>query len=234
MSCLRPLLSVIPLTSATGTTGAQGLVTETSLSQFPNPARRARFASEFMVLVIDNYDSFTYNLVQYLGEMQVSLEVRRNDQITLPEIERLNPDRILVSPGPCSPREAGLSNEIIRSFAGRRPIFGVCLGHQCIGHTFGGNVVVNYRMMHGKTSLIYHDGKDLFQGMPNPFEATRYHSLVIQRETFPACLEITAWTDEGEIMGVRHRELPVWGVQFHPESILTESGRQILSNFLKL
>ncbi|MHB1306690.1 MAG: anthranilate synthase component II [Limisphaerales bacterium] len=187
-----------------------------------------------MVLVIDNYDSFTYNLVQYLGEMQVSLEVRRNDQITLPEIERLNPDRILVSPGPCSPREAGLSNEIIRSFAGRRPIFGVCLGHQCIGHTFGGNVVVNYRMMHGKTSPIYHDGRDLFQGMANPFEATRYHSLVIQRETFPACLEITAWTDEGEIMGVRHRELPVWGVQFHPESILTESGRQILSNFLKL
>jgi len=187
-----------------------------------------------MVLVIDNYDSFTYNLVQYLGEMQVKLAVHRNDQITLAEIEALRPDRILVSPGPCSPKEAGLSNDIIRTFAGRVPIFGVCLGHQCIGHVFGGNVVVNYRMMHGKTSPIHHCGKDLFEGMPNPFAATRYHSLVIARDSLPDCLEATAWTDEDEIMGVRHKTLPIWGVQFHPESILTESGRQILANFLKL
>lgn len=187
-----------------------------------------------MVLVIDNYDSFTFNLVQYLGEMGVALQVRRNDQITLPEIETLQPERILISPGPCSPRESGLSNEIIRGWAGRVPILGVCLGHQCIGHVFGGNVVVNYRMMHGKTSPIHHNGRDLFAGLPNPFAATRYHSLVIQRESLPDCLEITAWTDEGEIMGVRHKTLPIWGVQFHPESILTENGRLILANFLKL
>ena len=187
-----------------------------------------------MLLVIDNYDSFTYNLVQYLGEMQVKMEVHRNDQISLDQIRSLNPDRILISPGPCSPRESGLSNEIIRTFSEKIPTLGVCLGHQCIGHVFGGNVVVNYRMMHGKTSLIKHNGKDLFEGMPNPFAATRYHSLVIQRDTLPACLEITAETDEGEIMGVKHKELPIWGVQFHPESILTESGRQILQNFLKL
>ena len=187
-----------------------------------------------MVLVIDNYDSFTYNLVQYLGELKVGLQVHRNDQISLEQIRALKPDRILISPGPCSPRESGLSNEIIREFGKGVPLFGVCLGHQCIGHTFGGNVVVNYRMMHGKTSLIKHNGKDLFEGMPNPFAATRYHSLVIQRESLPDCLEITAETEEGEIMGVRHRELPIWGVQFHPESILTESGRQILQNFLKL
>jgi anthranilate synthase/aminodeoxychorismate synthase-like glutamine amidotransferase len=187
-----------------------------------------------MVLVIDNYDSFTFNLVQYLGEMGVALQVRRNDQITLPEIETLQPERILISPGPCSPRESGLSNEIIRGWAGRVPILGVCLGHQCIGHVFGGNVVVNYRMMHGKTSPIHHNGRDLFAGLPNPFAATRYHSLVIQRESLPDCLEITAWTDEDEIMGVRHKTLPIWGVQFHPESILTESGRMILANFLKL
>jgi anthranilate synthase/aminodeoxychorismate synthase-like glutamine amidotransferase len=187
-----------------------------------------------MVLVIDNYDSFTYNLVQYLGEMGADLKVVRNDQITLAEIEALKPERILISPGPCSPRESGLSNDIIRHFAGKVPIFGVCLGHQCIGHTFGANVVVNYRMMHGKTSPIRHNGRDLFEGMPNPFPATRYHSLVIQRDTLPACLEITAETDEGEIMGVKHKELPIWGVQFHPESILTENGRTILKNFLKL
>ncbi len=187
-----------------------------------------------MVLVIDNYDSFTYNLVQYLGEMQVELQVHRNDRISMEQIQKLAPERILISPGPCSPRESGLSNEIIRTFGPRVPTFGVCLGHQCIGHVFGGNVIVNYRMMHGKTSLIKHNGKDLFAGMPNPFAATRYHSLVIQRESVPDCLEITAETEEGEVMGVRHRQYPIWGVQFHPESILTENGRQILKNFLNL
>jgi anthranilate synthase component II len=187
-----------------------------------------------MVLVIDNYDSFTFNLVQYLGEMGVPLEVHRNDQITLDRIEALKPERILISPGPCSPRESGLSNDIIKAWSGRVPILGVCLGHQCIGHVFGANVVVNYRMMHGKTSPIHHNGRDLFAGMPNPFPATRYHSLVILRNSLPTCLEVTAWTDEDEIMGVRHSSLPIWGVQFHPESILTESGRTILANFLKL
>ena len=187
-----------------------------------------------MLLVIDNYDSFTYNLVQYLGEMGVALQVHRNDQITLEQIRALKPERIMISPGPCSPREAGLSNEIIRTFGPEVPLFGVCLGHQCIGHTFGGQVVVNYRMMHGKVSPIKHDGRDLFQDMPNPFNATRYHSLVIKRESLPECLEITAETEEGEIMGVRHKRYPIWGVQFHPESILTESGRTILKNFLEL
>jgi anthranilate synthase component 2 len=187
-----------------------------------------------MVLVIDNYDSFTYNLVQYLGELKVDLQVHRNDQISMDQIRALKPERILISPGPCSPRESGLSNEIIREFGKAVPLFGVCLGHQCIGHTFGGNVIVNYRMMHGKTSLIKHNGKDLFEGMPNPFAATRYHSLVIERNSLPACLEVTAETEEGEIMGVKHKDLPIWGVQFHPESILTESGRQIMKNFLKL
>ena len=187
-----------------------------------------------MVLVIDNYDSFTYNLVQYLGEMQVEMKIYRNDQITLEAIADLHPERILISPGPCSPKESGLSNEIIRRFSSRIPTLGVCLGHQCIGHTFGGNVIVNYRMMHGKTSLIKHNGKDLFEGMPNPFSATRYHSLVIERSSLPECLEVTADTEEGEIMGVRHKEYPIWGVQFHPESILSENGRQILANFLKL
>jgi anthranilate synthase/aminodeoxychorismate synthase-like glutamine amidotransferase len=188
-----------------------------------------------MVLVIDNYDSFTYNLVQYLGELGADLQVRRNDEITLDAIRALKPERILVSPGPCSPRESGLSNDVIRTFSKEGiPIFGVCLGHQCIGHTFGAEVVVNYRMMHGKTSPIRHNGKDLFEGMPNPFTATRYHSLVIKRDTVPDCLEITAESDEAEIMGVRHRTLPIWGVQFHPESILTENGRQIMRNFLKL
>ena len=187
-----------------------------------------------MLLVIDNYDSFTYNLVQYLGEMKVDLQVHRNDQISLSQIDELRPDRILISPGPCSPKESGLSNEIIRTFGSKVPLLGVCLGHQCIGHTFGANVVVNYRMMHGKTSPIKHNGRDLFRDMPNPFAATRYHSLVINRDTLPESLEITAETEEGEIMGIRHRELPIWGVQFHPESILTESGRKILENFLTL
>src|SRR5262249_11542379 len=187
-----------------------------------------------MVLIIDNYDSFTYNLVQYLGELKVELQVQRNDQISLEQVRAWQPERILISPGPCSLRESGLSNDIIREFGPKIPLFGVCLGHQCIGHVFGAKVVVNYRMMHGKTSLIKHNGQDLFEGMPNPFAATRYHSLVIQRDTLPECLDVTAETDEGEIMGVRHKSLPIWGVQFHPESILTESGRQILRNFLKL
>jgi anthranilate synthase/aminodeoxychorismate synthase-like glutamine amidotransferase len=187
-----------------------------------------------MMLIIDNYDSFTYNLVQYLGEMQVEMEIHRNDQITLDRIEELRPERILVSPGPCSPREAGLSNEIIRTFGPRIPLLGVCLGHQCIGHSFGGQVIVNYRMMHGKTSAIEHSGQELFRDMPNPFQATRYHSLLLQRDSLPDCLEITAQSDEGEIMGIRHKTLPIWGVQFHPESILTQNGRTVLKNFLKL
>lgn len=187
-----------------------------------------------MLLVIDNYDSFTYNLVQYLGELAVELQVHRNDQISLEQVRALAPERILISPGPCSPREAGLSNDIIRTFGPQIPTLGVCLGHQCIGHVFGGNVVVNYRMMHGKTSLIQHNGRDLFAGMSNPFAATRYHSLVIERGSLPDCLEITAQTAEGEIMGVRHKQHPIWGVQFHPESILTQNGRQMLKNFLSL
>ncbi len=188
-----------------------------------------------MLLVIDNYDSFTFNLVQYLGEMGVDMEVHRNDEISVDRALALGPERVLISPGPCSPREAGLSNHLIEAFAARKvPILGVCLGHQCIAHTFGAKVVVNYRMMHGKTSPIFHDGRDLFEGMPNPFLATRYHSLVARRDTIPPELEITAWTAEDEIMGLRHRELPIWGVQFHPESILTENGRQILRNFLRI
>jgi len=194
----------------------------------------AKCDSRSVVLVIDNYDSFTYNLVQYLGEMKVPMVIRRNNHITLDEIRALKPERILVSPGPCSPRESGLSNDIIREFGPKTPLLGVCLGHQCIGYTFGADVVVNYRIMHGKTSPIRHNGKDLFRDLPNPFAATRYHSLVIKRETLPACLEVTAETDEGEIMGVRHKEHPIWGVQFHPESILTENGRSILRNFLAL
>ena len=187
-----------------------------------------------MMLVIDNYDSFTYNLVQYLGEMQVEMQVHRNDRISLEQIEALKPERILISPGPCSPRESGLSNDIIRRFGDHVPLLGVCLGHQCVGHVFGARVIVNYRMMHGKVSLIKHNGQDLFAGLPNPFEATRYHSLVIDRQSLPECLELTAETEEGEIMGVRHKHFPIWGLQFHPESILTPNGRQILANFLKL
>jgi anthranilate synthase/aminodeoxychorismate synthase-like glutamine amidotransferase len=187
-----------------------------------------------MVLVIDNYDSFTYNLVQYLGEQRAALQVHRNDQITLDQIRALKPERILISPGPCSPNEAGLSNEIIKTFGPTTPLLGVCLGHQCIGHVYGGDVIVNYRLMHGKTSPIKHTGKGMFAGMPSPFIATRYHSLVINRETIPDCLEITAETGEGEIMGVQHKVHPVHGVQFHPESILTEEGRRMIGNFLKL
>jgi anthranilate synthase/aminodeoxychorismate synthase-like glutamine amidotransferase len=185
-----------------------------------------------MILMIDNYDSFTYNLVQYLGELGADVRVYRNDQTTVSEIERLAPEKIVISPGPCTPREAGVSCEVIRHFAGRVPLLGVCLGHQCIGEVFGGEIVRAPSLFHGKTSMIYHDGRTIFQGLPRPFEATRYHSLVIRRETLPACLELSAETDDGVIMGVRHRELPIEGVQFHPESILTREGKNVLANFL--
>lgn len=187
-----------------------------------------------MILMIDNFDSFTYNLVQYFGEMGEELLVFRNNAISIDEIEKLQPSRIVISPGPCTPREAGVSVDVIRHFAGKIPILGVCLGHQCIGYAFGGEIVRADRLMHGKTSMIYHDGKGVFAGLPNPFEATRYHSLVIQRATIPECLEVTAETDIEEIMGVRHKEFPVEGVQFHPESILTQCGKQLLRNFLDM
>ncbi len=185
--------------------------------------------------MIDNYDSFTYNLVQYLGELGEDVRVFRNDQITLEQIAELAPDRIVISPGPCTPNEAGVSVEVIRTLGGVMAILGVCLGHQSIGQAYGGRIVRAKRLMHGKTSLIHHRGQGVFAGLPSPFEATRYHSLVIERDTLPDCLEVTAWTEEDdEIMGVRHRELPVEGVQFHPESILTEHGHALLSNFLKM
>jgi anthranilate synthase/aminodeoxychorismate synthase-like glutamine amidotransferase len=187
-----------------------------------------------MLLVIDNYDSFTYNLVQYFGELGAQITVKRNDEITLAGIEALKPERICISPGPCSPKEAGISNEVIRTFGPRLPLFGVCLGHQCIGDVFGGEVVRAGRLMHGKTSPILHDGKGVFADLPSPFEATRYHSLLVRRESFPDCLEISAETAEGEIMGLRHRVLPIHGVQFHPESILTLEGKKLLQNFLAL
>ncbi len=185
-----------------------------------------------MIIMIDNYDSFTYNLVQYLGEMGQQLKVFRNDKITIEEIEQMHPDRIVISPGPCTPKEAGISVEVIRHFAGKVPILGVCLGHQSIGYAFGAEIVRAQRLMHGKTSMIYHDGEGVFRGLPNPFEATRYHSLVIRRETIPDCLQITAETDMREIMGVRHKEYPIEGVQFHPESILTQEGKHLLANFI--
>jgi len=185
-----------------------------------------------MILMIDNYDSFTYNLVQYLGEMGQQLKVFRNDKITVEQIEELKPDRIVISPGPCTPNEAGVSVATIERFAGKIPILGVCLGHQSIGQAFGGDIVRAPRLMHGKTSMIHHDGEGVFAGLPNPFEATRYHSLVIRRETIPDCLQITAETDMREIMGVRHKEYPVEGVQFHPESILTTEGKKLLANFV--
>ena len=185
-----------------------------------------------MILMIDNYDSFTYNLVQYLGEMGQQLKVFRNDKITVEGIEELEPDRIVISPGPCTPNEAGVSVATIERFAGKIPILGVCLGHQSIGQAFGGDIVRAPRLMHGKTSMIHHDGEGVFAGLPNPFEATRYHSLVIRRETIPDCLQITAETDMREIMGVRHKEYPVEGVQFHPESILTTEGKKLLANFV--
>jgi len=187
-----------------------------------------------VLLVIDNFDSFTFNLVQYFGQLGVAQRVFRNNEITPAEAAALNPDRVLLSPGPCSPAEAGVTLDIIRTFAGKKPILGVCLGHQAIGHYFGGKVVRAGRLMHGKTSPIRHRDTDLFHGLPQEFAATRYHSLLVERASFPAELEITAETAEGEIMGLRHKQLPIWGVQFHPESIATENGMQILKNFLSL
>ena len=187
-----------------------------------------------MLLVIDNYDSFTFNLVQYFGQLGVEQRVFRNDQITPAEALALNPDRVLISPGPCSPTEAGVSLDMIGAFAGKKPLFGVCLGHQSVGHYFGGKVVRADRLMHGKTSPIRHHDTDVFRGLPNPFRATRYHSLLVERASLPDCLEVTAETAEGEIMGLRHKTLPVWGVQFHPESIATEGGMDMLKNFLSL
>ncbi len=185
-----------------------------------------------MILVIDNYDSFTYNLVQYIGEVTEDIQVFRNDKIDAEEAKRLAPDRIVVSPGPCTPLEAGVSNEIILEMGRKMPVLGVCLGHQCIGHVFGGHVIRAPRLMHGKTSQIHHFGDPLFEGIESPFEATRYHSLIVERESLPECLTITAETDQKEIMGLKHCDLPVWGVQFHPESILTAPGKRIIRNFL--
>ncbi|MFQ5893504.1 MAG: anthranilate synthase component II [Nitrospinota bacterium] len=187
-----------------------------------------------MIVVIDNYDSFTYNLVQYLGELGEVPQVWRNDKITLEEIEAAGPERIVISPGPCTPNEAGISIDVVRHFAGTVPILGVCLGHQAIGQAFGGRIVRAGRLMHGKTSMIEHDGATIYQGLPKPFEATRYHSLLVERSTLPEALEISAETREGEIMGVRHKDYPVEGVQFHPESILTSVGKDLLRNFLAL
>ncbi len=187
-----------------------------------------------MLLMIDNYDSFTYNIVQYFQELGEEVRVFRNDAIDVAGIERLAPRRLVVSPGPCSPAEAGISVEAIRKLAGRLPILGVCLGHQSIGHAFGGKVVRAGRLMHGKTSPIHHDGRGLFAGLSNPFDATRYHSLLVERSSLPACLRVTAWTAEEEIMGMEHVELPLWGVQFHPESILTVEGKKLLKNFLEM
>ena len=186
-----------------------------------------------MLLILDNYDSFTYNLVQYFGELGVEMKIFRNDALTVDDVKKLAPEKICISPGPCTPNEAGISLELIREFGPSTPILGVCLGHQSIGQVYGGDVVRADRLMHGKTSLIHHNGSSVFAGLPNPFEATRYHSLIVKRETLPDCLEITAWTAENEIMGLRHKEYPVHGVQFHPESILTENGKQILETFLK-
>ena len=186
-----------------------------------------------MLLMIDNYDSFTYNLVQYFGELGEEVRVFRNDAITLKEIAAMRPDFLVISPGPCSPREAGISVDAIKEFAGQLPILGVCLGHQSIGYAFGGEIVHAQKPMHGKLSPVHHLDSGVFAGLPNPFTATRYHSLAIRRETLPACLEITAWTDDGEIMGVRHRQHAIQGVQFHPESIMTEHGHAMLKNFLE-
>ena len=187
-----------------------------------------------MLLMIDNYDSFTYNIVQYFRELGAEVEVHRNDKITIDEIEKKAPRRLVVSPGPCSPLEAGISVAAIQRLAGKIPILGVCLGHQSIGQAFGGKIVRAASLMHGKTSPIHHDNQGLFAGLANPFDATRYHSLIVERETLPDCLRMTAWTAEGEIMGLEHRELPIWGVQFHPESILTLEGKNLLGNFLKM
>jgi para-aminobenzoate synthetase component 2 len=187
-----------------------------------------------MLLMIDNYDSFTYNLVQYFGELGEELKVFRNDKITLDEIAALKPEGIVISPGPCTPKEAGISVDTIKRFAGKIPILGVCLGHQSIGEAFGGDVVRAAKLMHGKTSMVSHDGRTIFKDIENPFEATRYHSLIVKRETLPDCLEVSAWTEQGEIMALRHKDYFVEGVQFHPESILTRPGKDILRNFLRL
>lgn len=187
-----------------------------------------------MILMIDNYDSFTYNLVQYLGELGQRVKVFRNDALSINDIKKLNPAKIVISPGPGRPEDAGISCEVIRQFSGKIPILGVCLGHQAIGYVFGAKIVGARRLMHGKTSKIYHNKKDIFKGIPNPFLATRYHSLLVDKKSLPDCLEITAFTAENEIMGLKHKAYPVWGVQFHPESILTKSGKQILDNFIKL
>ncbi len=184
--------------------------------------------------MIDNYDSFTYNLVQYMGELGAELEVYRNDRISIDEIEKQAPSKIVISPGPCTPSKAGISKEVVRHFAGKIPLLGVCLGHQSVAEAFGGEIIKAGKLMHGKTSMIQHDGKTVFQGLPNPFEATRYHSLVVNRKTLPDCFEITAESDDGEIMGIRHKELVIEGVQFHPESILTVYGKDLLKNFIDL
>ncbi len=186
-----------------------------------------------MLLLIDNYDSFTYNLFQYLSELGEEVTVVRNNKVTLEEIDRMQPERIVISPGPSTPLNAGISNDAIRYFGTRLPILGVCLGHQCIGHSYGGLVVQANQIMHGKSSLIHHDSQGVFRGLPEPFPAIRYHSLVVQREGLPQCLEVTAWTDDGTIMGIKHRQHPVEGIQFHPESFMTEGGKDILRNFLK-
>lgn len=185
-----------------------------------------------MILMIDNYDSFTYNLVQFLGELGEELVVKRNDETTIEEIESMSPDFLMISPGPCSPNEAGICMDAIRHFAGKIPIFGVCLGYQSIGQVFGGDVVRAERLMHGKTSEMKHDGKTIFRGIENPFTATRYHSLIVKEETLPDCFEKTAWTVEGELMAIRHKTLPIEGVQFHPESIMTTCGKDLLRNFI--
>ena len=187
-----------------------------------------------MLIIIDNYDSFTYNLYQYLGELGANMKVFRNDKITVKEIAEMKPEKLLVSPGPCTPDKAGISCEAIKFFAGKIPVFGVCLGHQSIAQVFGAKIIRARRLMHGKTSPIHHDNKGVFAGLPNPFDATRYHSLIIEKESCPDCLEITAHADKDEIMGVRHKELPVFGVQFHPESILTTHGKLLLNNFLEM
>jgi anthranilate synthase/aminodeoxychorismate synthase-like glutamine amidotransferase len=187
-----------------------------------------------MIIVIDNYDSFTYNLVQYLGELGAELQTYRNDKITIDEIKKLNPEKILISPGPGYPKDAGISIQLIKELAGKIPILGVCLGHQAIGEAFGGKIVKAKRFMHGKTSQIHHDGKTIFKGLPDPFPATRYHSLLVEKASLPDCLEISAWTDEDEIMGLRHKEYKIEGIQFHPESILTSEGKHLLKNFLSL
>ncbi len=187
-----------------------------------------------MVLIIDNYDSFTYNLVQQIGALGTRIEVVRNDKITLPEIESKKPDHIIISPGPCTPKEGGISNSVIKAFAGKTPILGVCLGHQCIAYTFGAEIIRARRIMHGKTSMIHHDNKTIFKGLTNPFEATRYHSLIIKKETLASTFEISAFADQDEIMGIRHKELPLEGIQFHPESFLTIQGSKLIKNFLNI